>query len=196
MRALGYRTVDALVDWLSDDSRPPLRRATPAEMAERLGVPVPTAGAPFDEALAVLFDDVLPFTSRSSHTPDSSRTSRSPALAADDAAGRLAFLVVANGGATSTGAVDPIRSLAELCRERNIWLHVDAAYGGFSVLTARGRAALDGLDAADSISSILTNGSTSRTSAAACSCGTDARCDMRSRHSPTTCATPRPAAES
>jgi len=67
MRALGYRTVDALVDWLSDDSRPPLRRATPAEMVERLGVAVPTAGAPFDEALAVLFDDVLPFTSRSSH---------------------------------------------------------------------------------------------------------------------------------
>jgi glutamate/tyrosine decarboxylase-like PLP-dependent enzyme len=32
-----------------------------------------------------------------------------------------------------------------------VWLHVDAAYGGFSVLTARGRAALDGLDAADSI---------------------------------------------
>jgi hypothetical protein len=73
------------------------------------------------------------------------------AIAADDAAGRLPFLVVANGGTTSTGAVDPIRSLAELCRERNVWLHVDAAYGGFSVLTARGRAALDGLDAADSI---------------------------------------------
>jgi len=37
MRALGYRTVDALVDWLSDDGQPPIRSATPAEMEARLG---------------------------------------------------------------------------------------------------------------------------------------------------------------
>ena len=67
MRALGYRTVDALVDWLNDDDAPALRRATPAEMAARLGTPAPEVGIPFDDALATLFRDVLPFTSRSAH---------------------------------------------------------------------------------------------------------------------------------
>ena len=37
MRALGYRTVDALVDWLIDADARPLGRASPQEMRERLG---------------------------------------------------------------------------------------------------------------------------------------------------------------
>src|SRR5712691_5896634 len=66
MRALGYSTVDALVDWLSDDAQPPLQSATPADMAARLGRLEPCA-APFDDALRTLFEDVLPFASRSAH---------------------------------------------------------------------------------------------------------------------------------
>ena len=54
MRALGYRTVDALVDWLSDDAQPPLRSATPAEMAARLGRLDARAPAPFDDAARTL----------------------------------------------------------------------------------------------------------------------------------------------
>jgi glutamate/tyrosine decarboxylase-like PLP-dependent enzyme len=73
------------------------------------------------------------------------------AVDADAAAGRIPFLVVANGGATSTGTVDPLRDLAAFCREREIWLHVDAAYGGFAILTDRGRALLNGLGDADSV---------------------------------------------
>jgi glutamate/tyrosine decarboxylase-like PLP-dependent enzyme len=73
------------------------------------------------------------------------------AVAGDRAAGLRPFLVVANGGATSTGTVDPLRPLSELCRNEGLWLHVDAAYGGFAILTDRGRALLDGLDGADSI---------------------------------------------
>ena len=73
------------------------------------------------------------------------------AIIADEAAGRLPLLVVANGGATSTGAVDPLDELAAVCRERGVWLHVDAAYGGFAVLTDRGRAALKGIALADSV---------------------------------------------
>src|SRR4051812_2675438 len=65
MRALGYRTVDALVDWLSNADVPPLRGATPSEMAARLAGPPPEAGEPFEEALRRLFDDVIPFGSRS-----------------------------------------------------------------------------------------------------------------------------------
>ena len=73
------------------------------------------------------------------------------AIDADVAVGRLPFLVIANAGTTNTGAVDDLRGLATLCRERGIWLHVDAAYGGFAVLTDRGRDALVGLELADSI---------------------------------------------
>lgn len=69
----------------------------------------------------------------------------------DRAAGLHPFLVVANGGATSTGVVDPLERLATFCKRQELWLHVDAAYGGFSVLTERGAEALAGLGRADSI---------------------------------------------
>ena len=73
------------------------------------------------------------------------------AIDEDVSAGRRPLAVVANGGATSTGAVDPLRAAAEVCAARGVWLHVDAAYGGFAVLTDRGKAVLDGLELADSI---------------------------------------------
>jgi aromatic-L-amino-acid decarboxylase len=271
MRALGHRTVDALVDWLADDAHPPIRRATPEEMTRRFRA---AKGESFEEALATLFEDVIPFTSRSGHPrffayvpfagtwpgalgdfvasacnvyagswqegagptqleleildwfkewvgyppeaagslvtggsaanltaiacarealvgsmrddlviyasdqahssvgraarilgfrPDQVRVlpvddrlrlepgTLAAAMAADEAAGRVPFLTVANAGATSTGAVDPIEELAGLCRERNVWLHADAAYGGFAVLTERGRAQLGALAQSDSI---------------------------------------------
>ncbi len=73
------------------------------------------------------------------------------AVTHDRAAGLDPFLVVANGGTTSTGSVDPIRDLSTYCSAQNMWLHVDAAYGGFAVLTERGRALLDGIENADSV---------------------------------------------
>ena len=67
MRALGYRTVDALVDWLSDAVGAPAAARDPRELAARLAVAAPDAGVPFEDALETLFRDVLPFTSRSAH---------------------------------------------------------------------------------------------------------------------------------
>jgi aromatic-L-amino-acid/L-tryptophan decarboxylase len=72
-------------------------------------------------------------------------------VAADRRAGRLPFLVVANAGSVNTGAVDPLPELADLCAREDLWLHADAAYGGFFLLTGRGRRALAGIERADSI---------------------------------------------
>ncbi len=73
------------------------------------------------------------------------------AVAEDRARGLRPAIVVANGGATSTGAVDPLPELADVCWEHDLWLHVDAAYGGFAVLTDRGRRLLEGIGRADSV---------------------------------------------
>jgi aromatic-L-amino-acid decarboxylase len=73
------------------------------------------------------------------------------AILRDRAAGRVPFLIAANGGTTNTGAVDDLFALSELAREEGLWLHVDAAYGGFFLLTDDGKRALSGIDRADSI---------------------------------------------
>ena len=275
MRRLGYRTVDMLVDQLSDNGAPPLRRATPDAMAARLGGPPPDEPEDIERILARLQEDVLPFRSRVDHPgffafvpssgtwpgalgdliasacnvyagswmesagpsalelevlrwfkdwiglpvasagaltsggsaanlaalacareahgagmapglvaylsdqahsslaraarllgfgpeqvrvlPTDQTTFRlepatlAAALDADRAAGRTPLFVAASAGATNTGAVDPLPELADLCRERGVWLHADAAYGGFAVLTERGREQLRGLEQADSI---------------------------------------------
>jgi len=274
MRQLGYRTVDALVEHLTDADAPPLRRATPDEMQARLSAPLSEEAEPLERLLEQLERDVLPFRSRVDHPgffafipgaatwpgalgdfvasacnvyagswmesagpsqlelevlgwfkdwvgypaeaagslltgasvanltalacareriagamsdrlavyvsdqghssiargarllgfrPEQVRvlptdeTSRlrvdllQAAMDADVNAGREPLCVVATAGTTNTGAVDPIEELAGLCRERAIWLHVDAAYGGFAALSERGRAALGPLGLADSI---------------------------------------------
>lgn len=274
MRAYGYRTVDMLVRRLCDASTPPLRRASPREMRDRLAGPPPAAGQDFDAILERLERDVLPFTSRGDHpgflafipfcgtwpgalgdfiasacniyagswmesagptqlelevlgwfkqwvgypadaggvlvgggsaanltalacaretlvggmSPDLvgyvsdqahsslARAARvlgfrpeqlrvlptdarfrvdpgvlAAAMDADLRHGRRPLFVSANAGTTNTGAIDPLAPIAEVCRQRGVWLHVDAAYGGFAMLTERGRELLDGIDAADSI---------------------------------------------
>lgn len=72
-------------------------------------------------------------------------------IAADTQAGFQPFLLVGNAGTTNTGAVDDLDALADLAARRRLWLHVDAAYGGFFMLTARGRNIMHGLAQADSI---------------------------------------------
>jgi aromatic-L-amino-acid decarboxylase len=73
------------------------------------------------------------------------------AIASDRAAGKTPFLVVGNAGSTNTGAVDDLAALAELARRQNLWFHVDAAYGGFFLLTEEGRRRMAGIERADSI---------------------------------------------
>jgi aromatic-L-amino-acid decarboxylase len=73
------------------------------------------------------------------------------AARADRRAGRVPFAVCASAGSTNTGAVDPLADLADICTRERLWLHVDAAYGGFAALTPKGRAVLAGIDRADSV---------------------------------------------
>lgn len=70
---------------------------------------------------------------------------------ADVSAGDKPFLVIGNAGTVSTGAVDPLPELAALCRERDLWFHVDGAYGGFAALAPDAPAAFAGLSECDSI---------------------------------------------
>ncbi|MDE0145435.1 MAG: aminotransferase class I/II-fold pyridoxal phosphate-dependent enzyme, partial [Nitrospira sp.] len=73
------------------------------------------------------------------------------AVAEDRAAGFNPIAVCANAGAGSTGAIDPLDAMADYCEAERIWLHVDAAYGGFAIVTERGKALLQGIERADSI---------------------------------------------
>lgn len=59
--------------------------------------------------------------------------------------------VVATAGATNNGAVDDIARIAEVCEERGLWLHVDAAYGGGALLSPRTRDLFAGIERADSL---------------------------------------------
>ncbi len=274
MRALGHRTVDAVIDLLTDPATPCLRRATPAEMAERLPFGMPEQPGDFEELLQRLARDVFPFMSRLDHPgyfafipacgtfpgalgdfiastlnpyvgswmeaagpsrlelvvldwfkrwigfpqhaagvlgsggsaanmtalacareallgamdaaavvyvgdqahsslaraarllgfrPDQVRVlptgadqrlhprTLSAAIDADVGAGYRPLFVAAAAGATNTGAVDALPELAAVCHERGVWFHVDGAYGGFAAITDRGRAALRGIDKADSV---------------------------------------------
>jgi aromatic-L-amino-acid decarboxylase len=69
----------------------------------------------------------------------------------DRARGLSPFLLVASAGTTGTGAVDDLEALAGVAERERLWLHVDAAYGGFFALTERGRIALRGIERADSV---------------------------------------------
>ncbi|WP_017732470.1 pyridoxal phosphate-dependent decarboxylase family protein [Nafulsella turpanensis] len=72
-------------------------------------------------------------------------------LIKDTAEGHQPFLLVVTAGATGTGAIDDLPRAANLARKYNLWLHVDAAYGGAAVLEPGLAPLLSGIEAADSI---------------------------------------------
>jgi aromatic-L-amino-acid decarboxylase len=61
------------------------------------------------------------------------------------------FCVVATVGTTSTSSIDPIRAIVEICEPHEMWLHVDAAYGGSAAIVPEMRHILDGCSRADSL---------------------------------------------
>jgi glutamate/tyrosine decarboxylase-like PLP-dependent enzyme len=69
----------------------------------------------------------------------------------DEDEGRTPFMIVATAGTTNAGVVDPISSIAEIATQQNLWLHVDAAWGGAAIFLPELRSVLQGIDRADSI---------------------------------------------
>lgn len=90
---------------------------------------------------------VLPTDEQYRLRPDDVRS----AIEADRRAGFVPLAVVVSAGTTNTGAVDPLPSIADVCEDERVWLHADAAYGGFAALTERGARLLDGLGRCDSV---------------------------------------------
>jgi glutamate/tyrosine decarboxylase-like PLP-dependent enzyme len=73
------------------------------------------------------------------------------AIKKDLAAGRRPFCVVATAGTTSSGAIDDLPDLAEICRRYNLWFHVDGAYGAAVLFSDSHRALVRGIELADSV---------------------------------------------
>ncbi len=61
------------------------------------------------------------------------------------------FCVIATAGSISTGSIDPIRPIANICQEFNIWLHIDGAYGFAFSLLPEYKDLFSGIEYADSI---------------------------------------------
>jgi glutamate/tyrosine decarboxylase-like PLP-dependent enzyme len=72
-------------------------------------------------------------------------------IAADEQLGLTPMLLVASAGTTDTGAIDPLSAAAEVARRHGMWYHIDAAYGGFFILTDYGKEVLQGIELADSL---------------------------------------------
>ncbi len=73
------------------------------------------------------------------------------AIEEDVAAGWRPFCVAATVGTTSTTSIDPVPEIAEICRQHNLWLHVDGAYGGMAAIVPEMRHVLAGCEHADSV---------------------------------------------
>jgi glutamate/tyrosine decarboxylase-like PLP-dependent enzyme len=73
------------------------------------------------------------------------------AIAEDRRAGERPFCVAASAGTVSTGAIDPMDALADLCAREDLWLHVDGAYGALGRLAADRAARYAGMERADSL---------------------------------------------
>ena len=73
------------------------------------------------------------------------------AIERDQRAGHLPFMVVGTAGSVSAGVVDPLPAIAQVCREHDLWFHVDGAYGAFAAEVTEAPADLRGLSVADSV---------------------------------------------
>ena len=72
-------------------------------------------------------------------------------ILSDIASGLKPFMVIASAGTTDVGAVDPLDAIADICAELDLWFHVDAAYGGFFIMTEEVKSLFKGIERSDSL---------------------------------------------
>ncbi|HUI64019.1 MAG TPA: aspartate aminotransferase family protein, partial [Bacteroidota bacterium] len=72
-------------------------------------------------------------------------------IASDRALGRKGLMVVGAAGTVSTGATDPLQEIASICKEHDLWFHVDGAYGGFAAALPEASEDLKAIALADSL---------------------------------------------
>ena len=72
-------------------------------------------------------------------------------ILADLEAGLKPFMVIGSAGTTDVGAVDPLDAIADICEEFKLWFHVDAAYGGFFIMTDEVKTLFKGIERSDSL---------------------------------------------
>jgi len=73
------------------------------------------------------------------------------AITRDIRHGNKPIAVIATAGSVSTGAIDPLNDIADVCAEFDLWLHVDGSYGGVAAMTETLRPLFRGVERADSI---------------------------------------------
>ena len=69
----------------------------------------------------------------------------------DKTKGLIPFMIVASAGTTDTGAIDPLDIIADISQTNDLWLHIDAAYGGFFILTDLKKDLFNGIERSDSL---------------------------------------------
>ncbi len=72
-------------------------------------------------------------------------------LKRDTEEGLVPVMVIATAGTTDTGAIDPLDRIADLCQQYEAWFHVDAAYGGFFMLSGQLAPRFRGIERSDSL---------------------------------------------
>lgn len=71
-------------------------------------------------------------------------------IEADKEEGLIPLTIFASAGTTDVGAVDPLDEIGDIAERHNLWFHVDAAYGGFFLLTDHGKKVMRGIEKSDS----------------------------------------------
>lgn len=124
-------------------------RAAPGPLTAYASSEIHSCNQKAVETLGLGSDGLRRIPARDDYTLDLAALERQ--VAADRAAGRLPFCVIATAGTINTGAIDDMHAIADFCAREGLWFHVDGAIGAVAVLADNVRADLAGMERADSI---------------------------------------------